>query len=105
MEGVIELVRLFIIFFTIRIFLNSIFKGVIIRKQVYNQKSVNDLEDSRRFSEEDISKGAVDMVYDQVCQLYLPKTKAYQVVEEEETRYFCSWECRQHYIETRDIKN
>ncbi len=105
MEGIIGLVRLFIIFFTIRIFLNSIFRRVIMRKQVYNQKNINDLEDARIFSEENINEDAVDMVYDQVCELYLPKAKAYQVVEEEETQYFCSWECRQHYIEARNIKN
>ena len=45
------------------------------------------------------------MVKDEVCEAYLQREKAYQVVEDDKTHYFCSWECRQKYIEEKKKKN
>ncbi|NLW23775.1 MAG: hypothetical protein GXY91_00745 [Clostridia bacterium] len=41
-----------------------------------------------------------EMVIDEVCGAELPKDKAYILTQENGTKkYFCSWECRQRYIQ------
>lgn len=51
---------------------------------------------------EEIDKAAaIEMVEDIHCGTFVPKHKAFQVVEEEKIHYFCSWECRQNYIDSK----
>ncbi len=44
----------------------------------------------------------LEMVKDEVCGTYLQKEKAYQVIENNKTQYFCSWECRQNHIQAKN---
>lgn len=75
----------------------NIFYGSRVGKR---KKLETTIENTPQFSEETLDKEkAIEMVYDEVCEVYVPKKKAYQVVEEDKTHYFCSWECRQKYID------
>lgn len=41
----------------------------------------------------------VEVVKDECCGAYVPKDKAYQIVDEDgNTHYFCGWDCRQKYM-------
>lgn len=42
---------------------------------------------------------AIEMVKDNICGRYIAKDKAYIIRSDDEDNYFCSWECRQKYIE------
>jgi YHS domain-containing protein len=54
-----------------------------------------DLAEEIRSEEERI----VEMVMDECCGAYIPKDKAYQIVDEDgHTHYFCGWDCRQKYV-------
>lgn len=40
----------------------------------------------------------IEIVRDLVCGNDVPKHKAYQVIRDNKTHYFCSWNCRQKFI-------
>jgi len=42
---------------------------------------------------------APEMVQDEVCGRYIPREKAYITMADGIRHYFCSWECRQKYIQ------
>ncbi|SET37279.1 MYM-type Zinc finger with FCS sequence motif-containing protein [Natronincola peptidivorans] len=98
MELITSFFRFFLIFFAIRTVLNILFKVKLGKKQ----KIEADIDTVQSFSkvEEKEKEVAIDMVFDTICETYVPKPKAYQVVEDDRTHYFCSWECRQKYIES-----
>ena len=39
-----------------------------------------------------------DMVTDPVCHAEIEKTKAYHVIRNDESHYFCSWDCREKFL-------
>jgi YHS domain-containing protein len=41
----------------------------------------------------------VEMVEDKVCGKVIEKSRAYQLFHEGKLFYFCSWDCRQTYIQ------
>lgn len=96
MEMLENFFRFFIIFFTIR----TVFNIIFVAKPFNRQKFESNTEGAPDLNEKLVEKeAAIDMVFDEMCEVYLPKTKAYQVVEDDRTHYFCSWECRQKYID------
>lgn len=42
-----------------------------------------------------------ETVKDEVCDTFLQKNQAYIAVEDDKNHYFCSWECRQKYIDEK----
>lgn len=95
MEMISNFFRFFLIFFAVRTVFNIIFRARLINRQkVEVNKNVEE-----KFSEPVEKEAAIDMVYDEICGTYVAKSKAYQVVEDDKTHYFCSWECRQKYID------
>ena len=42
---------------------------------------------------------AIEVVQDEYCKVNIPKEDAYIAVIDDERHYFCSWECRQKYLE------
>lgn len=41
-----------------------------------------------------------EMVYDEVCATEIPKHNSYIVVVDDVYHYFCSWECRQKFVDS-----
>lgn len=52
--------------------------------------------------EEKIEQPVIEKVIDPVCGCEIEKDKAYIVVEKDERKYFCSWDCRQKYIKQKN---
>jgi len=64
------------------------------------QNGKSDFEREKLNSEKMEAQHAIEMVQDSYCNKYVQKEKAFQVVNNEGiTHYFCSWDCRQKYIE------
>lgn len=97
MDLVLNFIRFYLIFLAVKVFINSLFKIKVVTprevEEEVNQSSTD------RFPEANIKEVAVEMVLDEICNTYVPKNKAYQVVRDDATHYFCSWECREKFIE------
>lgn len=94
MDYVLNFIKFYLIFIAIKIFINSIFRIKLVKPKVVKEE----VEALNKFSETDIKEAAIDLVLDEICNTYVPKNKAYQVVGDDTTHYFCSWECREKYI-------
>ena len=40
-----------------------------------------------------------DLVTDPICHEQVEKTKAFHVIRNNESHYFCSWDCREKFLE------
>jgi ribosomal protein L24E len=70
-----------------------------------NERTANGLEGNEDLAKEihTQSEKIVEMIEDAYCGAYIPKEKAYQVIDEDDTvHYFCSWDCRQKYIQEHE---
>lgn len=97
MDFVLNFIKFYLIFLGVRIFINSVFKIKIVKPRTTEAE----IPSSNKFPDADIKEVAIDMVFDEICNTYVPKDKAYQVVEDNATHYFCSWECREEFIKTK----
>ncbi|SCY32403.1 hypothetical protein [Alkaliphilus peptidifermentans] len=97
MEVITGFFRFLLIFFTVKTVLNMLFKiRPANREKIEESKIENDKE--TEIQEEKVE----DMVFDEICQAYVVKSKAYQVVMDDgDTHYFCSWDCRQKHIDSK----
>jgi len=95
MDIVLNFIKFYLIFLAVKIFINSLFRVKVVKPQVVEAEA----KTANRFPEANIKETAIDMVLDSVCNTYVPKNKAYQVVRDNETHYFCSWECRERFIQ------
>lgn len=95
MDTFADVFKFFITFFIFKTILNVLFRTRFIKEKALEQE-----DKVTTIPEENRKEIAIDMVCDEVCQKYVEKTKAYQVVDEDKTHYFCSWECREKYIES-----
>ncbi|MEG6616834.1 transcriptional regulator [Peptococcaceae bacterium 1198_IL3148] len=41
-----------------------------------------------------------EMVHDKICGVNLPRSKSYIIVKNDHEHYFCSWECRQKFLDS-----
>lgn len=89
-----DIFRFFITFFIFKTILSLFLNTKIVRKE-----NLVNADTSTDASEENIQHVVVDMVYDDICGAYIDKSKAYQILEDDKTHYFCSWECRSKYID------
>lgn len=112
MEGVISVIRFFIIFFVINFFIKFIMRMYILKKQLYMNKDVedrNNIESSYEHNsiEDEIrneyKKHMEELVYDEIYKKYLPKKAAYQLIENEKPKYFSNWESREQYIKQKNM--
>ncbi|SDK67681.1 hypothetical protein SAMN05660472_01744 [Natronincola ferrireducens] len=94
MDLITSMFRFFLVFWIVRVILNT-----ILTLRFRKRQTEETIDPIKKFPEEDQKEVAVEMVFDQICQIYVPKTKAYQIVEGDIIHYFCSWECRQNCIE------
>ena len=95
MDLVLNFIKFYLIFLAAKIFIKSLFKVKVVKPRTVEDK----VSTTNRFPEANIKETAIDMVLDEVCNTYVPKNKAFQVVRDNTTHYFCSWECRERFIQ------
>ncbi len=112
MEGVIGIMRVFIIFFTINLLIKLLIKMSIAKNQIFMKKDDEVLDNYKVYHENDLVEneisnkykdGMEELVYDEICEMHLPKKEAYQLIEKEGPKYFSSWECREQYIKEKNM--
>lgn len=57
------------------------------------------IEKDQTILEAEIKEETKDMVTDPVCHKELEKSKAFHVIKNDESHYFCSWDCREKFLE------
>ncbi len=57
------------------------------------------IEDDMAILEAQIKEETIDLVTDPVCHKEIEKTKAFHVIRNDESHYFCSWDCREKFLE------
>mgnify|MGYP000956434730 CR=1 FL=1 len=87
--------RFFITFFIFKTILNLFLRTKFIREESLEEDTVANIADENK------KEMVVDMVYDEICEKYIPQNKAYHIIENDKTHYFCSWECREKYIKSK----
>ena len=107
MDILIRAIHLYFIFMLGRFILNLYIGSKKVSKANKNKEEDNQNINNWHERVKKIKKelNMLEMVKDEVCEAYLQREKAYQVVEDDKTHYFCSWECRQKYIEEKKKKN
>ena len=61
---------------------------------------VHVIEKEDHIVDAEIKEESKDMVYDPVCHAEIEKTSAYRMVKNDTDYYFCSWECRDKFLES-----
>lgn len=90
-----------IILFVLR-FILSIFAAYKVyskEKREVRQREKIGSSTKKDVSIEDTEGNSLDIVHDGVCDTFVLKNDAYIAVIGNERHYFCSWECRQKYLE------
>ncbi|MDD4570317.1 MAG: hypothetical protein PHE70_09355 [Tepidanaerobacteraceae bacterium] len=87
----------FVFKFTMSVFLA--YKVYSQEKRVVSQKNKTDVNHNNNTSIEDDKGHNLDVIHDNVCDTFVLKEDAYIAVIGEERHYFCSWECRQKYLD------
>lgn len=94
----LDILWIFIIFMVINNIAN------LFKRSIKHSKSINKDNDisrgNKEVNEEEIQKyEEIEMVMDSCCNMYIAKNKAYQLATDNNIHYFCSWDCRQKFIE------
>lgn len=50
----------------------------------------------------EVKEEVKDLVTDPVCNTEIERAKAYHMIKDEESHYFCSWDCREKFLESND---
>lgn len=67
--------------------------------QIVNGK-VHVIEKENNIVDAKIREETKDLVQDPVCHAEIEKTSAYRIVKNDTDYYFCSWECREKFLES-----
>ncbi|MCC5911815.1 MAG: hypothetical protein JJT76_15445 [Clostridiaceae bacterium] len=100
MQLFLNFLRFYLIYSLVKVVFRFIFTAKSGKSAKKHQEEF-DLNNIKKFSEEDKKEVAIDMVFDKICEVYVPQTKAYEIVEDDGIHYFCSWECRQKHIDNQ----
>ena len=73
---------------------NPDIKGV----QIVNGQ-VHVIEKDQVIIDAEIKEETKDMVYDSICNEEIEKSSAYHIIRDGVSHYFCSWECREKFLE------
>lgn len=103
--------NIFIIMFLVGLFNFTIY-AFKIRKVVRKHKDnpnvkgvtivngeVKIIEDDVNVLEAEIKEEVKELVTDPVCNKELEKVQAFHVIRNNESHYFCSWDCREKFLE------
>jgi YHS domain-containing protein len=71
----------------------------IIQQQKMLQKNQAIIEhEKEKLKQKQQEVTPLEMVKDAACGKHIEKSQAYQLYQEENTYYFCSWDCREKFI-------
>ncbi len=90
MEFAIGLINLILIFIIVRSLLTLFYQS-----RVVSNKANNALSEEEKPVVKEVIK---EMVKDEVCNRSIPKKEAHILVQGEDKHYFCSWECREKFL-------
>ncbi len=62
-------------------------------------------KDDPTIIEAQIKEEVKDLVTDPICEKELEKAKAFHVIRDGVSHYFCSWDCREKYLESVSEKH
>ncbi|MFZ5967040.1 MAG: hypothetical protein ACOYVK_07675 [Bacillota bacterium] len=96
METVSSIIQLFVIIFFVRTLLNFYRRFLQTRD---TEESGEYMESSTGIDDEIEKEIAIEMVHDEICGRSIPKNKSYILPKPDKTYHFCSWECRQKFID------
>lgn len=85
-------VTIFLIRLIVKAFLG--FKSIFQSSRQEQKVKESDIDEGKNFQEVQL-----ETVHDTVCDSYVLKEDAYIAVVDNKRHYFCSWECRQKFIE------
>ena len=84
----------------------SIITGIMVTKRIQKAQQ-NAAQSDQKLLEERMRQQSearkADMVKDDYCGKLIEKSKAYIIRSGDQYLHFCSWECRQKYIENRKM--
>lgn len=66
---------------------------------------VHVIEDDKNIFEAEIKEEVKEMVTDPVCHAQVERSQAYHVISEGQSQYFCSWDCREKFLESNNEKH
>ncbi|MBS4536431.1 hypothetical protein GOQ29_12460 [Clostridium sp. D2Q-14] len=74
---------------------------------ILNRKKIKEKIEENEEKQNTMKEGqppiqVVEKVTDPICNSSIEKEKSYIIVEDEGNKYFCSWECRQRYLEQKN---
>lgn len=77
-------------------------KGVhIVNGQVrVIKKDENNVKKDQTVIDGEIKDETKDMVYDEICNEEIAKSEAYHIIRDGKSHYFCSWKCREKFLES-----
>lgn len=89
MEFALGLINLILIFILVRRLLTLFYESRVVIK-VNNAQS----EEEKSVVQEIVT----EIVQDEVCNRSIPKKEAHILVQGEDKYYFCSWDCREKFL-------
>ena len=91
--------RILFIMFIIRSLIRISTRSRVSKESVNEEKVIRTkTQESFELGMKKAKESSVEMVRDEVCDKTVPLDKAYIVVREDKRHYFCSWECREKFI-------
>lgn len=89
MEFALGLINLILIFILVRRLLTLFYESRVVIK-------VNNAQSEEEKSV--VQEIATEIVQDEVCNRSIPKKEAHILVQGEDKYYFCSWDCREKFL-------
>ncbi|NBI06024.1 hypothetical protein [Senegalia massiliensis] len=102
LTGAFRVFLLYVIFTnTIRIIYALVNRKKIAAKleEIKNDQEKAGIDESKT---QKIVEQEIEYVTDPICNKDVNKDNAYIVLEEDENKYFCSWDCRAEYIDKQN---
>ncbi len=98
MQVLMSVLRIMLFIFIFRAF-TTIIRGLMLSKKIRDGKQ-NTKKDSGQNNTENVSEeDIVEMFKDSYCGTFVAKEKAYITKINDENHYFCSWDCREKYLQ------
>lgn len=94
----LDILWIFVIFMVINNIVNLFKRTAQYNKSVSEDNNIT--RENKEINEEKVQiYEEIEMVLDPCCNTYIAKNKAYQLATDDNIHYFCSWDCRQKFIE------
>lgn len=100
--GVLRIFLLYIIFTNIIRIIFALVNRKKIAARLEEVKKEQNSQIGNLEVDEKLQVEEIEYVTDPICKEKVDKDNAYIILEEDEKKYFCSWDCRQEYIDRKN---